>query len=80
MRIDKFFKVSRLLKRRAVANEACSGGKVSVNGRTVKPSYTVKIGDVVTIKLGSGEIKFVVKSVNEKTPAKEADTLYEIIQ
>lgn len=79
MRIDKFFKVSRLLKRRTVANDACSAGKVSVNGRVVKPSYNVKIGDIVTISLSSGDIRFIVKSINEKIPAKEADTLYEII-
>ena len=79
MRIDKFFKLSRLLKRRAVACEACSEGKVSVNGRAVKPAYNVKIGDVVTISLKSGDVVFVVKSLNEKVSAKEASTLYEII-
>lgn len=80
MRIDKFFKVSRLLKRRTVANDACSAGKVTVNGRVVKPSYNVSVGDTVCISLGSGEVKFTVKSLNEKVSAKEADTLYEIIR
>lgn len=79
MRIDKFLKVSRILKRRAVACDACSGGKVSVGGRTVKPSYQVKVGDVVTVAFAGGELKFAVKAVNEKVGAKEADTLYEIL-
>lgn len=79
MRIDKFLKVSRILKRRAVACDACSGGKVTVNGRAVKPSYQVKPMDTVTVAFAGGELKFVVKSVNEKASAKEADTLYEIL-
>lgn len=79
MRIDKFLKVSRILKRRAVAANACSGGKVSVNGREVKPAYRLKVGDVVTVAFAGGEVKFAVKSLNEKVSAKEADTLYEIL-
>ncbi|MBQ7226870.1 MAG: RNA-binding S4 domain-containing protein [Clostridia bacterium] len=79
MRIDKFLKVSRILKRRAVASDACSGGKVCVNGREVKPAYRVKVGDVVTVAFAGGELKFAVKALNEKVSAKEADTLYEII-
>ena len=79
MRIDKFLKVSRILKRRAVAANAFSGGKVSVNGREVKPAYRLKVGDVVTVAFAGGEVKFAVKSLNEKVSAKEADTLYEIL-
>ncbi len=79
MRIDKFLKVSRILKRRAVAADACASGKVSVNGRVVKPSYQVKPEDVVTVAFAGGELRFVIKSVNEKASAKEADTLYELI-
>ncbi len=79
MRIDKFLKVSRILKRRAVAASACDGGKVSVNNREVKPSYRVKVGDVVTVAFAGGEVRFVVKSINEKVNAKEADTLYEML-
>lgn len=79
MRIDKFLKVSRILKRRAVANDACSSDKVSVGGRPVKPSYRLKVGDEVTVTFASGNLKFRVKSLNEKAGAKEADTLYEII-
>ncbi len=77
MRIDKFLKVSRLIKRRTVAAEACDAGKVYVGGRAVKPSYTLKIGDEVEIRLGQ-PITFVVKSLNEKASKDEAQTLYEI--
>ena len=52
MRLDKFLKVSRIIKRRTVANEAADGGRISVNGRVVKPSYEVKVGDIVEIKFG----------------------------
>lgn len=77
MRIDKFLKVSRLIKRRTVAAEACDAGKVYVGGRAVKPSYVVKVGDEVEIRLGQ-PITFVVKSLNEKASKDEAQTLYEI--
>ncbi len=77
MRIDKFLKVSRLIKRRTVAAEACDAGKVYVNGRSVKPSYVVKIGDTVEIKLGQ-PVTFTVKSLNEKASKDEAQALYEI--
>lgn len=79
MRIDKFLKVSRILKRRAVANDACSANKVSVMDRIVKPSYKLKVGDIVSIAFASGEVKFKVVSLNEKVNAKDASTLYEII-
>ena len=52
MRLDKFLKVSRIIKRRTVANEAADGGRISVNGRVVKPSYEVRVGDIVEIKFG----------------------------
>ena len=55
MRIDKFLKVSRILKRRTIACDACSGGKVSVNGKPVKPAYQVKIGGVVSVAFAPGE-------------------------
>lgn len=77
MRIDKFLKVSRIIKRRTVAAEACDAGKICVNGRSVKPSYTVKVGDVVEVKLGTS-IVFTVKSLNEKASKDEAQSLYEI--
>lgn len=58
MRLDKFLKVSRVIKRRTVANEAVDGGRVAVNGKTVKPSYEVKVGDIVEIKFGDKISKF----------------------
>lgn len=80
MRIDKFLKVSRILKRRTVASDACSGGKVSVNGKSVKPAYQVKLGDVVAVGFAGGEVRFRVKSLNDKFSAKDAESLYEIIE
>ena len=65
MRIDKFLKVSRILKRRTVAQEACSAGKVMVNGRQAKPSHEIKEGDVVEILYNTGTLKFRVLAVKE---------------
>ena len=79
MRIDKFLKVSRVLKRRTVAADACKGGKVSVNGRDVKPSYELKIGDVVEILFGGGSLKFKVLALKETVKKDEAATLYEVL-
>ena len=79
MRIDKFLKVSRLLKRRTLAQEACDGGRVKVNDRTVKPSYTLKVGDVVEIGFNSGAVKFEVLLLKETVRKEEADKLYRII-
>ena len=80
MRIDKFLKVSRILKRRSVANEACGGGRVSVNGKEVKPSYSLKIGDEVEVRFGSGAVKFRVKELKETVRKEEAEKLYEVIE
>ncbi len=79
MRIDKFLKVSRILKRRTVAQEACSGEKVVVNGKPAKPSHQVKIGDVVEVLYASGTLKFRVLNVKETVKKEEAQTLYEVI-
>ncbi|MBR1867847.1 MAG: RNA-binding S4 domain-containing protein [Clostridia bacterium] len=79
MRIDKFLKVSRVLKRRATANEACSAGKVFVNGKEVKPSREVKEGDVVEIKFGEGVMKFRVNLVKESVKKEDAPSLYTIL-
>lgn len=79
MRIDKFLKVSRILKRRSVANEACSGGRVSVNGKSVKPSYSLKVGDEVEISFGEGALKFKVLNLKETVKKDKAATLYEIL-
>lgn len=79
MRIDKFLKVSRILKRRSVAADAADGGKVKINGRPVKPSYQVKIGDVIELLFNTGAVKFKVLNVKETVRKEEADSLYEII-
>ena len=79
MRIDKFLKVSRILKRRTVACDACNGGKVCVNSKPVKPSYTLKIGDVVEISLGQNTLKFRVLSLKETIKKEESALLYEVI-
>lgn len=79
MRIDKFLKVSRILKRRSMANEACSGGRVSVNGKSVKPSYSLKVGDEVEIAFGEGALRFKVLNLKETVKKDEAANLYEIL-
>ena len=63
MRLDKFLKVSRIIKRRTVANEAADGGRISVNGRVVKPSYEVRVGDIVEIKFGYKISKFKIVEI-----------------
>ena len=79
MRIDKFLKVSRILKRRTVAQEACSEEKVLVNGKNAKPSTKIKIGDEVEILYASGAFKFRVLNIKETVKKEEAPTLYEVI-
>ena len=79
MRIDKFLKVSRLLKRRTVAQQACDGGRVSVNGRPAKPSHQIKEGDIVEIGFNSGTVKFKVLFIKETVRKEEAEQMYEII-
>ena len=79
MRIDKFLKVSRILKRRTLAQEACDKGKVSINGREVKPGHQIKVGDVVEINYTSGSLKFRINEIKETVKKDEATSLYEII-
>ncbi|MBQ8320298.1 MAG: RNA-binding S4 domain-containing protein [Clostridia bacterium] len=79
MRIDKFLKVSRILKRRTVAQEACDGDKVLINGKTAKPSTSVKTGDVVEVLYASGALKIRVLQVKETVKKDEAASLYEVI-
>ncbi|MDE6000802.1 MAG: RNA-binding S4 domain-containing protein [Clostridia bacterium] len=79
MRIDKFLKISRILKRRTLAQEACGNGKVTVNGKYVKPAYKVKIGDEVEIKYTEGSVKFRILAIKETVKKDEASSLYEII-
>ncbi len=79
MRIDKFLKVSRILKRRTLAQEAAAGGRISVGGKTVKPSYQVKVGDVIEVAFGSGTVKFRVLDIKETVKKEQVDSLYEIL-
>ncbi len=79
MRIDKFLKVSRILKRRTVAHDAAEAGKISVNGKEVKPSYRLKVGDVVEIAFLTGTLKFRVKELKETVKKDDASSLYEVI-
>ena len=79
MRLDKFLKVSRILKRRTMAQEACDGGRVSVNGRSVKPSYRIKEGDIVELGFNSGTVKFKVLMLKETVRKEQAEQMYEIL-
>lgn len=76
MRLDKYLKVSRLIKRRTIANELCDNGRVCVNGKPARASYTVKIGDIVEIGLGQRTYKVEIISVSEHASKSEAQTLY----
>lgn len=76
MRIDKFLKVSRLIKRRTIANEACDTGRVKINGRTVKASAEVKAGDVIEIQLGSNTVKAQVTAVMDTTKKENAAEMF----
>ena len=66
MRLDKFLKVSKVIKRRTIANDAADSGRISVNGKIVKPSYNVKVGDIVEIKFGDKVSKFEIIKIPEK--------------
>ena len=79
MRLDKYLKVSRLIKRRTVANEACDAGKISVNGKITRASYDVKEGDIIEIILGARVIKVKVTAVKEVVRKEEAETMYQAV-
>ena len=76
MRLDKYLKVSRLIKRRTVANEACDAGRVSINGKPAKAGADVKVGDVIEIRFGTREVKVQVTSVQETVKKEEAKEMY----
>ncbi len=79
MRIDKYLKISRIIKRRQVAKEACDQGRVSINGSVAKAGANVKVGDVIEIIFGSRTMHFEVLKINEKVTKSEATELYRII-
>ena len=79
MRLDKYLKVSRLIKRRTVANEACDSERVEVNGRQVKASYQVKVGDIIEITFGQRKLKVEVLQVSETASKSDAPAMYKEI-
>ena len=80
MRLDKYLKISRLIKRRTVANEACDAGRVCVNGKQARASYDVKENDVIEITMGERLVKVRVVSINEYARKDEAAMQYEVLQ
>ena len=79
MRLDKYLKVSRLIKRRPVANEACDAGRITVNRKVAKASLNVKVGDVIEISFGDKLVKVEVLSVEETYKKEEAKELYKVL-
>ena len=79
MRLDKFLKVSRLIKRRTVANEACDAGRVSVNGQTAKASVKVKPGDIIEIQVGTKTVRVEVLDIQDTTKKEEAKDLFKYL-
>ena len=79
MRLDKFLKVSRLIKRRTVANDACDSERISVNGKPAKASYNVKLGDQITVAFGSKSVTVRVLEIKETTKKSESVGMYEVI-
>ena len=79
MRLDKFLKVSRLIKRRTVANDACDSERISVNGKNAKASYAVKVGDHITVAFGNKSVTVRVLEIKDTTKKSEASGMYEII-
>ena len=77
MRLDKYLKVSRLIKRRTVANSACDAGRVTINDRPAKASTDVKVGDVISVSFGNRELRVKVTDVRETVKKEEADAMYE---
>ncbi len=80
MRIDKFLKVSRIIKRRTVANEACDAGRVSLNGKVVKAGVDVKVGDIIEIQFGNNVTKVEVLNLQESTKKEDAAGMYRAVE
>ena len=79
MRLDKYLKVSRIIKRRTVANEACDAGRVLVNGKVARASYDIKVGDVIEISFGTRDFKAEVLTVQETVKKDDAAAMYKIV-
>lgn len=80
MRLDKYLKVSRLIKRRTVANEACDAGRIMVNGRVARASLEIKVGDMIEMRFGERTVKARVLAVSEHTRKDDAPAMYQIIE
>lgn len=80
MRLDKYLKITRIIKRRTVANEACDAGKISVNDKVARASYDVKIGDIIEINMGQKPLKVKVLNISEFVKKDEASDFYEVIE
>ena len=80
MRLDKYLKVTRLIKRRTIANEACDAGRILVNGKVARASYEVKENDLISIQMGSRPVKVRVLKVSEYTTKEEASTHYTVVE
>lgn len=80
MRLDKFLKVSRIIKRRAVAKDACTGGRVKVNGNTAKPGRSVTTGDHIQITFGNRSLEVEVLDIRSHVPARQAADLYRVLR
>jgi len=79
MRLDKYLKVSRIIKRRTVANDACDAGRVLVNGKPARASYDVKLADILELQLGSRSVKAQIVSINEYAKKDTAEEMYKIL-
>lgn len=80
MRLDKYLKLTRIIKRRTVSNEACDAGKVSVNDKIARASYDVKIGDIIEISMGQKPLKVKVLSISEFIKKEDASDFYQVIE
>ena len=80
MRIDKYLKVSRIIKRRTVANEACAGGRVTVNDKIAKPGTDVKSGDIITIRFGEHLGRYEILAISETVRKDQASEMYRVIE
>lgn len=80
MRLDKYLKVTRLIKRRTIANEACDAGRVLVNQKPQRASYAVKVGDIIEIQLGTRPLKVEVLDISEYTTKETASTFYKVVE
>lgn len=80
MRLDKYLKVSRIIKRRTIAKEACDTGRVSINGKAAKPGTEVKAGDIIEIRFGNKSLKAEITGIAEAVKKEEAGALYRIIE